>query len=165
MNNVEMNFYYIKDGIPSMKDSFIVSLLDRCEKDGTLEMFFFGDRKPDKQGFVRRIKYEPRLMFFTILYEGDIAGFGLVDNIRHRTGQGHFCVFSEYWGHEASISATKEVYRRLLEKQFTVLIGIIPKDNAFAIQFCEKTGMKYLCDIPQHFNGIDGVQFCIEREV
>ena len=167
--DVYMDVYNEDDGVRNMTDSFIIGLLDRSERDGTMDMFFFGDTNPDKKVFLSRVKYESRLMFFTILYKGDIAGFGLVDDIRDDTGQGHFCVFSEYWNHEASIFATREVYKRLLAGQFSVITGIVPEDNKFAIQFCKKTGLEELAIIPKRFKKdgqhIKGVMFCAERGV
>ncbi len=158
---------YIKiDGIPTMKDSYILSLIDQAEEDGTLSQIFYGDSKYTKFDFLRKLKTEPQHnLFYIVKYEGETVGFGLLDGMSHNHAYGHFCGFKKYWGKD-SVAISKEVYRQLL-KRFSVLVGIVPSDNMFALRFCERIGMIKMGSIPRYYYNdklekhVDGVVFHI----
>ena len=164
--------YMEDDGIRTMKDSFIMSLLDRSEKDGTLDALFYGYKNYKKESLVEKIKSQFNNFFFAVYVGRDIAGFGLIDNIQWGHGYMHFCVFKEFWGE--SVDPSVKVYE-LLGKRFSVLIGILPEDNIFAIGFAEKVAEKIgatrMGVIPKYFHNekedkrVGGVMYYIERKV
>lgn len=164
---VKLKPYVEEDGIPTFKDSEIISMLEKAEQDGVFKDFFFGDSSATKQSFLARIKFEPRTMFFAVEADQAPAGFCFLDNMAYRTAQGHFCVFKEFWG-KKSIEVSKEVYGQLL-KRFSVLTGITPVELKHVLSFCEMIGMKKQCVIPDYFYNdeedryVDGVLFTIKE--
>ncbi len=166
---ITLEFYIEKDGIRTFTDSYLKYLLDRAEKDGSLEMFLFGDKPLSKDKFFRRIKYDQNCLFGIVKKDEEVAGFGLLDHFRYKTAYGHFCMFQEFWGN-GSVAIAREVYRQLLNK-FSVLIGVVPERNKYAIKFCEKIGMEWSGVIPNYFfdenidEYSDGVMFHITKEV
>jgi hypothetical protein len=165
---VKLKPYTEIDGIPTMRDSEVISMLEKVENDGTWKDCFFGDSKATKESFLSRIKFEPRTMFFAVEVDQAPAGFCFLDNMSYRHAQGHFCVFKEFWGKE-SVEISKEVYGQLLERRFSVLIGIIPVELKHVLDFCEMIGMKKKCVIPDYFyiddedRYVDGVLFTIKE--
>ncbi len=168
--NISLCFYGQEDGIPTMKDSFILYLIDRVERDGALSSVFYGDADYTKLEFLRKIKTEPHNnLFFVVEVGDDLAGFGLLDHIRYDHAHCHFAFFKEYWG-KGSVQIAQEVYWQLLER-FSVLVGIVPADNLYAVKFCEKIKMKKTGVIPLYYHNdkiekhVDGVVFHITKEV
>jgi RimJ/RimL family protein N-acetyltransferase len=157
------------DGIRLFRDSQILELIDRSERDGTLSMIFYGDSKYTKHDFLEKVKAGNNCALYVAYYGEDIAGFVLLDNIRYRHAHGHFCVYKEYWG-KAELTEISTTLIRLLLQKYSVLIGIVPKDNTYAIRFSERTlGMKKLTEIPRYFyndtiqDDVDGVMLCVEK--
>lgn len=168
--NIEIIPYTVVDGIPLFRDSQILALIDRSERDGTLSAIFYGDSKYTKHDFLSKVKHSGLCELYVATCDGEPAGFVLVDNIRYRHGHGHFCVFSEYWGKEV-LTEISHAMLRYLFRWYSVLIGIVPVDNERAIRFSERTlGMKMLTVIPRYFyndtiqDDVDGVMLCVERE-
>ena len=169
-NKISIIPYVEVDGILTFRDSQILALIDRAEKDGTLPLIFYGDSKFTKYDFLQRVRRGEDCMLYVAMYGDDPAGFVLMDNIRYRHAHGHFCVFSEYWGTE-EIAAISQAMIRLLLKRYSVLIGIVPVDNERAVRFSERVlGMRKLTVIPRYFyndkikDDVDGVMLCVEKE-
>ena len=166
-NDMNLVFYGTYDGIPNMSDSYIIGLLVRAEKEGGLDMFFFG-RKPTGIEFLAQVK-TGQIAFGVTYYKGKTVGIGIIDKRGQRHAHCHLCAFSEWWGDPMLQDIAREIYRRLLET-YTVLIGVIPVINVRACKFIEKCGLRELCDIPQYFydekesKAVDGKMFCIERK-
>lgn len=151
-----------------LSDDFIMGLLLRAEKDGVLPAIFYGDSKYTKDDFIKKTK-EYNNLFFVVLYENEPAGFGLLDEMRWDHASFHFCIFSEYWGTKLAADGSREIYKRLLN-HFSVLIGVVPVDNVFAVGFCRKLELKEIGVIPKYFyndsigSHVDGMQFVAVRE-
>ena len=165
--NVTLKFYESNDGIHSMRDSEIMAMLNRADHEGVLDYIFFGDGTYTKEMFLFKVKFHPGNLFFSIHWEDWPVGFGLMDNMRWRKADGHFCFYRKFWGKPELVEIAKETYRQLFER-FSVMIGVVPITNKFAVRFCKKAGMKEMCMIPGYFhdgeNSVDGVQF-IAREI
>ena len=67
IKNLKLLPYFIDDGIPTMTDSFIISLLDQAEEEGTINTLFYGDSKATKQGFLFKIKGKESKISFRFL--------------------------------------------------------------------------------------------------
>lgn len=165
-DDMDLIFYGTYDGIPNMTDSFIIGLLVRADKEGGLDMFFFGNR-PTGMEFLDQIK-SGQVAFGVTYYKNKAVGIGILDKRSQRHAHCHICAFAEWWGNQLLPKMAGEVYRRLLETH-TVLIGVVPVVNVRACKFVEKSGMKELCDIPSYFYdeknkmAVDGKMYCIER--
>lgn len=161
--------YIEVDGIPLLRDSQILNLIDRAEKDGTLPLIFYGDSSYTRFDFLQKVKHGGDCMLYMIRHGENVAGFVLLDHIRYRHAHGHFCVYSEYWGIKEITEISHTTLRYLFEK-YSVLIGIVPADNIHALRFSERTlGMKKLAVIPKYFyndtinDDVDGVMLCVEK--
>lgn len=165
-DDMDLVFYGTHDGMPNMADSYIIGLLVQAEKEGSLDIFFFG-RKPTGMEFLAQIK-TGQIAFGVTYYKNKEVGIGILDKRSQRHAHCHICAFSEWWGNPMLLEMTGEVYRRLL-KTYTVLIGVIPVVNVRACKFVKKSGMKELCDIPGYFydeknnEAVAGKMLCIER--
>lgn len=167
---MRFQFMLYRNGAWTLPDEYILAQLDRAEGDGVLDCIFYGDSKYSKQDFIDKLKYQAKNnLFLVVIYDGKPAGFGLLDNMRWRHAGFHFCIFSEYWGTRLAVDGSKEIYRRLLER-FSVLVGVVPADNTFAIEFCRKLDLEELCVVPKYFYNdrldmfVDGIQFVAARE-
>lgn len=169
--NVSIIPYIQVDGIPLFRDSQILELIDRSERDGTLPMVFYGNSEIyTKYDFLERVKEGSNCMLFVIKYRKDTAAFVFLDHIGHRHAFGHFCIYKEYWGTEEMNEIAKTAIR-FLHETYSVLYGIIPVENDHAIRFSEKTlGMKRLTTVPKYFynndtrKDIDGIMLYTARE-
>lgn len=161
--------YMEVDGIRLFRDSQILALIDRAEKDGTLPLIFYGDSRYTKYDFLEKVKLGMDCALYVAMRGEDTVGFVLLDHIRYRSAHGHYCVFSEYWGTD-DLTEISHAMLRLLFQKYSVLIGIVPIDNPYALRFTERTlGMKKLTVIPRYFyndqinDDVDGVMFYIEK--
>lgn len=162
--------YIYVDGIPLLRDSQILGLIDRAEKDGTLSMIFYGDSTYTKFDFLQKVKHSGDCALYVVKHGNNTAGFVLLDHIRYRHAHGHFCVFKEYWGTKEITEISHTLLRYLFAQGYSVLIGVVPADNEYAIRFSERTlCMKKLTVIPKYFyndsikDDVDGVMLCIEK--
>ena len=166
---INLRFFTKYDGAPAFSDIEIMYLLDRSEGEGTLTAFLGNNTKFTKEDFFIRVKNDHRSLFFSVYKEGVVVGFGLLDHLEFDHAHCHFCYFQEFWGEQAIVIA-KEVYKELLTK-FSVLVGITPEDNIYAVSFCDKINMKKVGVIPKYFYNnikekhIDGIIHSITREV
>jgi len=167
---VGLHYYVEIDGVRTMSDSFIMSLLDRAGKDGVLSLIFYGDSKYTKEMFLSKLKTELDTLFFAVTVDDELAGFGLCDNIRWDHCDFHFCVFSEFWGKPETVDASIDIYRQLHELKFSMMYGVVPIDNEFALKFCEKIKLTRACVMPKYFYNdtlqkhFDGVMFYSVKE-
>jgi len=165
-DDMDLVFYGINDGIANMTDSYIIGMLVRADKEGSLDRFFYG-RKPTGMEFLAQVK-SGKIAFGVTHYKNEVVGVGILDKRSHRHAHCHICAFAKWWGNPLLPVMAGEIYRRLL-KTYTVLIGVVPVINGGACNFNKRVGMKELCDIPSYFydekedKAVDGKMFCIKR--
>lgn len=165
--NLEMIPYTEVDGVRTFKDSQILALIDRAERDGVLPAIFYGDSRYTKHDFLNKVKRSENMELHVVYVDGEQAGWVLLDEIRWKHATGHFCTFKEFWGTHQLIEITKWVYATLLER-YSVLIGIVPEDNMYANRFVEKAGFTRLGEIPRYFHNqdrdVNGIMWCVTKE-
>jgi len=178
ITNVRLQFYVCKNQVWNLPDEFILDLFDRAEKDGVKDMIFYGDPDYTKEMFLDKLKYEPHNIFFAVYGDAEyqdgtvkteIGGFGYCDEIRWDHCNFHFCIFKEFWGKDIVKTACNEIRRQLHEAKFSLMWGVVPKDNEYALRFVENIGLIKGCVMPQYFYNkqagkyIDGVMYLSER--
>ena len=85
------------DGAWTFKDSFMKSLWDRMEAEGTAKRVFCTGLVTDRDTFVKFMK-SPKNVVLT-QWEGDECVFiGWLNNISQHTAYAHFCCFKSIWG-------------------------------------------------------------------
>lgn len=61
----------------------------------------------------------------------------------------HFCAFKEIWGSEDTVPLGKEAMRICLKDlEFTVILGMLPSWNQFAIEYIKAVGLKEIGEVP-----------------
>lgn len=90
---------------------------------------------------------------FCVFRGADLVALVWLTNLEGRMCRGHFCVFRKYWPESRHIGSF--VRSSLLEQKyadgsycFDVLVGMIPKINARAVNVAKKSGFVYVGAIP-----------------
>lgn len=140
--------YTLVDGICTLRDSEILELIDRAERDGSKSDIFFGDPEYTKLDFLNKVKSEPNNLLLKVLVDSKDAGFIFLDNIRFKHAFGHFCFFKEFWGRGGVIG--REIIRQLRET-FECIIGVTPIENRRAQVALQIAGMEMQCIISGYY--------------
>ncbi len=150
MKTVEVTPYCEVDGIRLFKDSQILALIDRAEKDGSLPAIFYGNERYKGQDFLDRVKHAEDVELHIVKHGEDTVGFVWIDQIQQKRGFAHYCVFQDYWGDPDLEGMVAQVVEVLLER-FGVLIGVTQAWNTHAINFRKKIGAVLVGEIPKYF--------------
>jgi hypothetical protein len=138
------------DGIPTFRDSSIMGLYDRMEKDQTDKIVFHDGSIRNRDEFLSLMK---RSVLAVAMIGETPLGFGWLTDIYMKRAQAHFCMFSEVWGHAVEIGIALVEYLSEIQYQgdylTNVLIGYVPSSNKAAIKFAQLCGGKVLGEIPQ----------------
>ncbi|WP_027185653.1 hypothetical protein [Desulfovibrio inopinatus] len=151
--------YSIHDGIPSMRDSFVMTLYDRMIDERLYRSVFFDRSMSDRFAFLALAKRESTL-FFVETIQNTPAGFFWLDRAGMRAWHIHFCIFREHWGETATAMGHEafRVARHLREAigGIDVIVGIIPTWNRFARAYALRVGMQPTGTIPHYlYDGHD----------
>lgn len=132
------------DGIPMFKDSQIMNLFDRMEKDGTVETVFFNGCVKTREGFLSYMKSKS-ILLFVFMVDYTPVGFTWLNNIQDRSAQQHLCMFKEFWGRSLDVGIP--MLRQVIEMKdnndeyiFDLLTTIVPAWNKKVINFLHKIG-------------------------
>jgi hypothetical protein len=144
--------YTVIDGIPSMKDSLVMSFYDQMVKDGTADLVFCDGKINDRKQFLANIKSNQTIFIIAIL-EGDPVGLAWINRIEKKKAWGHFCLFSNGWG-DRSVDIGKAMVRFLIGMKsddylFDVFFGLFPTENKLALSFVKRCGGKIVGEIPK----------------
>ena len=139
--------YCLNDGIPTIKDSDIMSLYDTMESEGLVDTVFYDGSVRDRETFAGVMKRN--FMCVVVEEKKPIAFFWLTDR-NARRAQIHFCFFKEARGKRA-VEVGTFILNALSKAKLDCLIGYIPAFNQPAIQFFKRLGVQFAGTIP---NGI-----------
>jgi hypothetical protein len=145
------------DGVPTFKDSAIMELFDRMEADGTIELVFFDGSVKTREEFLIKMKSVGTQLYMVFMKEEKYpAAFIWLDQFKHKTAHGHFCVFSSHWGDAYKIG--HEVLVRLVHLKdnndryiFDAIYGFTPVDNELAIKATTSAGMVVAGTLPNAY--------------
>lgn len=143
--------YMYLDGVPTFKDSSIMEMFDKMERDGTVGAVFFDGIVKTREDFLARMKM-PGVQLYGIYVRDSsspstIAAIVWLDQFKQKTACGHFCVFSEFWKDAYKIGH-KVLIQLLLMKNdkgeyaLDAVYGFTPVDNELAIMAIKSAGMK-----------------------
>lgn len=156
-----MNSYILPytrvDGIPTFKDSDLMEMFDKVERDGTVGAIFFDGSVKTRQEFATMMK-QPGVRFFGVYVHSSTTpvGFIWLDMFMQKTARGHFCAFSEYWGDAYKIG--HEVLVQLLTMKdkegnyvLDAIYGFTPEDNELALAALQAAGFRVAGVLPNAF--------------
>ena len=75
--------YTVIDGIPSMKDSVVMSFYDQMVKDGTADVVFCDGKINDRKQFLANVKSNQTIFIIAVL-EGDPVGLAWINRIEKK---------------------------------------------------------------------------------
>jgi len=136
-----------------LTDYGLIDFFDRLKQSNAVKAVFYGgdvETRAHFVGFIRR----PDVFFFGLLWDGETAGFLILDRIEGRWARIHFGMFKKFWGHKARTLARFGVAHLLYWQHvggayvFDGFLGITPEDNKLAVRFIQKVGAKIYCTIP-----------------
>lgn len=138
-------FIYI-DGVPTMRDSDLVTLFDKMLRDKTDTILFYDGRILNHIDFIKFMK-SPDNMLYVVLEDEEPIACGWFNNLKNETAEAHFCLFAEAW------DKSVEVGKLLIEKamataELQMLVGYVPEFNQMALDFAKKCGAVELGKLP-----------------
>lgn len=141
---MEIQPYYIHDGIPSMLDSYIASLYDRMVEEGTDKTIFISG-PITRDEFLNAMKNEHLLV---VTDNDNPIAFCSLTELQEKTARFHFCFFKEARG-KRSIDVSKFILDEVMKIGFDMLIGYIPDRNIPAINLFKKLGVTFAGVLPK----------------
>jgi len=138
------------DGIPTLRDSEILALWDRAEKEGWVDQLFHDGNISNRVQFLQYI-ISPGTLFFVCYFKGDICGFFWLNRLEITHAYCHFAFFKKYWNRKVNIPIGKTAMRMLFNSSklnFELILGMLPGSNTRAIQYAKNVGFKFVGKIP-----------------
>ncbi len=160
--------YFIHDGIPTMRDSEIYKLYEKCVVQGIDEIVFHDGSINTWKGFTDYVKRQD-VFFYVVNYDIFPFGFFWLNRIEKTNAHIHFVIFKEYWGSGLSIEAGRRVLELCLDS-FPTIMGRLPMNNEFAINYISQLGFKLVGIIPnlmwskKENKPVDGLVVYITKE-
>ena len=137
------------DGIPTFRDSEIVALWDRMEKENTIkDVFMDGSILSGKQ-FLKAMKSD--LNFLIVVYwKEEVSAILWVNRFQGNFAQAHFCCFSNVWGKQKIICKLGKAGSLYIlnNLKLDMLLGIIPENNKPAFVAATGAGWKPVGTLP-----------------
>lgn len=164
------------DGVPTFKDSYIMEMFDKMERDGTIEMVFFDGGVKTREEFLSFVRRPGIQLYEVSVKDSDVpVGFIWMEMFTKRTAFGHFCAFSEYWGDAYKIGHEILVILMSMRNSagdyvLDAIYGFTPIDNTLALGALEAAGFKRAGILPNAFyyaslgRVCDGVMVYFTRE-
>ena len=144
------------DGIPTLRDSEILSLYDKMVEQDLDQIVFMSEPVMSRDKFLAIVKSSGTLFYAVEDSDGSIAAITWLNRFEGKIARMHFCVYKEWWGRGAGIMM--EVARHIKSLQdeegipiFIRLVGYIPSNNKFALRCALKDGGSICGTIPDYF--------------
>ena len=141
--------YLRYDGMPTMRDSEIISCYELMQRDVTADIVFYDGSIDTAHGFLAFVKSDGR--HFYVVCEDDRSmklGCGWLDTVRHRTANTHFTLFAEAFG-KRSVEVGSYFVSKVFEiSGLMMLIGYTPSFNKRAIDFAVRCGASVVGEMP-----------------
>ena len=150
MEQLKIIPYITIDGIPTFKDSDIISFYDRMVKDGTADDVFQDGSIRSAENFLDAMK-GPNNFLIVAHWQGEPAGVMLANRFQGRFAQNHFCAFSEFWGNrDIILQCGRYGSLYMLDNLgLDMLMGLVPASNQRAIAAVVASGGKIIGELPK----------------
>lgn len=152
MNKYKLLPYIEIDGIRTFRDSEIMNLFSKTEKDGLIPVVFYEGTVQTPLDFLRMAKAQGTLFYVLTIGECHV-GYVWLNRPENRTIRLHFCVLREFWCE--SVSLGKYVLDKLSNMKtktgeyiFDLFVGWIPEWNTRASRFANACGWKSFGPVP-----------------
>jgi hypothetical protein len=148
MDGGKWNFlpYTHVDGVPTMRDSDIKFLYDKCFEEGIGEILFHDGKISNAEQFIDHMT-STLVMFWAVYYEGKPFGFYWLNRIDTTHAYCHFTCYPEFWGTELTVEAGKRAMK-ICTKFFPTIMGMLPSENTFAIDYLKRVGLNIVGEVP-----------------
>ena len=135
----------------NLQDNVLISIWNKIIAQKLLNKVFYDGSITSAKQFVDMMKHPSNLP--VIAYNGEILGFGWLNDMAKNRALAHFCMFREAWGkHTLEIGHKFLDYWFSLEQNgeplFRVLVGNTPPWNKPAVSFIQRLGFKIVGEIP-----------------
>lgn len=166
--------YFHVDGVPTFKDSQIMELWHRMEREGTAKRVFYGGTVLSAQDFLAYMK-DPENHLWVFVEDGKPVAFFWLNNFEGRTARIHFCAFKAVWGDQARKIGADALKLCLEDRDgegplLDCLIGYTPAKNRLVRRFIREIGMETVGEVPallfdaQEEQGVKGLIVSCTRE-
>jgi RimJ/RimL family protein N-acetyltransferase len=142
------------DGIPTMRDSEIKFLYDKCFDEGVGRILFHDGAIESADQFLAHVKSFQSL-FWAIFYEGKPFGFFWLNRLEKTHAYCHFVSYPDYWGKGIGVEAGKRAMA-ICTDIFPTIMGMIPSSNIIAIDYLKRVGLKEVGEIENLMTDIMG---------
>lgn len=148
MKDTNWNFlpYTFVDGVPTLRDSEIIYIYEKCFEDGIGDLLFHDGSINSAEEFLSHVK-QPNVLFWIIYYQGELLGFFWLNRLETTCAYCHFAGFPKFWGTGLTVKAGKKAMAIVL-RHFNVIMGMLPSDNNIAINYLYRVGLKKVGEVP-----------------
>ena len=150
MERIEIIPYIHIDGVPTFKDSDIMSFYDRMVKDGTADDVFQDGSIRSAENFLDAMK-GPNNFLIVGHWQCEPAGVMWANRFQSKFAQNHFCAFSEFWGNpNILLQCGRYGSLYMLEHLgLDMIMGLVPSYNKRAIKIVVASGGKIIGELPK----------------
>lgn len=145
---IEIRPYVHFDGMPTFRNTEILSFYEQMEKDGTAETVFWDETINSKHEFLQHVKSHGALLLVALM-DSVPVGICWLNGFECGMARLHFCIFSIGWKNSLEIGKALVQKAININKDINMLIGFVPESNKKAIGFCLKCGAKHLGSFPR----------------
>ncbi|NIP51778.1 MAG: hypothetical protein GWN00_22585 [Aliifodinibius sp.] len=138
--------YRKHDGVPTLRDSDISNLYNKCCEQGIDEIVFHDGSINDAAEFTDYVK-RPDVIFYVVYYDVFPFGFFWLNRIEKTNAHIHFVIFKDYWGKGLSVEAGKKVVQMCLDSYPTIMGRLLP-ENKYAINYVSQLGFNLVGLVP-----------------
>ena len=141
--------YITIDGVPTFKDSEIISFYNRMVKDGTADDVFQDGSIRSAENFLDAMK-GPNNFLIVGHWQGEPVGVMWANRFQGKFAQNHFCAFSEFWGNrDIILQCGRYGSLYMLDNLgLDMLMGLVPASNKRAIIAVIGSGGKIIGELP-----------------
>ena len=165
------------DGIRTFKDSEVMEMYSKIERDGLKDIVFSSGDINSPEEFLKEMN-RPGAALLYVVYHGDLQiGIIWLTHFEGRSCRVHFTTFSEAWKMDVAAmgrSSSQQIINMRSssgEYVFDVLLGLVPSFNVRAIRALEKAGLQHVGEIPHGMwnakerKTVPATLMCLTREV
>jgi len=148
MEKLQFLSYVRIDGIPTIRNTQIRDIYNRCVETGIADMLFHDGSINDSEDFLQHVTRAD--VIFTLIFvpgENEPMGFFWLNRLERTHAYCHFAAFPEYWGKPVTVKAGQQAMDWCLHT-FHTIMGMVPISNKYAIDYLYRVGLKDVGDIP-----------------
>lgn len=138
-----------------LSNAQLAALFDRVVAEGLYDSFFYAGQCRTAEDFVKYSR-SPLNWVFQVEREGELIGFGMLDNFNAESAYFHHCHFRAGWRFTGDTAAAALAWIKRSIPCISTLIGITPATNRLAVRYAQRNGFKILGEIPRSLRNKDG---------